>query len=73
MREGANERTEETESDENASSYAERHRLRSGPFLLKGPIFSALSRARLVYILILVLEKHGLSVISEFFIKGNDI
>ena len=39
MREGANERREETESDENASSYAERHRLRSGPFLLEGPIF----------------------------------
>ena len=50
VRERTAERGEDRESDENASSYAERHRLRSGPFLLEGPTFSALSRAPLVYI-----------------------
>ena len=42
---------EERESYENASSYAERRWLRSGPFLFEGPsIFSALSRAAVVHI-----------------------
>ena len=31
------ERREERDSNENPTSYAERHRLRSGPFLFEGP------------------------------------
>ena len=61
------------ESDENrASSYAERHMLRSGPgFLFEGPsIFSALSRAPLVHIWTLVSEKHVLSLVANCFIDS---
>ena len=49
VRVGANERREEREPDENASLYAERHRLRSGVavlFFSRVPVvLSALSRA----------------------------
>ena len=38
-------RREERDSNKNASSYAEHHRLRSGPFLFEGPSIFYLSRS----------------------------